>query len=552
MLLCWRDVLLPEGEHVTEKVVRSSTMMRVVIVEDEGITRKWIKKKIEDLGMGFVVEGVFSNGSQALEYMNSHDTDVVFTDIQMPVMDGLELLEQIQAMEKQPYKVILSAYDEFCYARRAMKLGAQEFVLKPEITEESLRSILEEARKFQDQRNTLDQERLKSEGESWEASMRQLIRRAGDPDDIELIRQLEEQGIFLSFPDMILVDIFFDGVIRKKLALELLNLFLEKEQTKGTAFSCSEQEFVIFYAYEDHENSLKQVQKLRKVLKSHMGVEVYLGVSRRKQDCGWGKMYRQASMACENRRFFSIPGCQSYESMRITAEGNPSEFCFFQNIKQIGVFLGQRQYTEAQIAVERLLEAVGEAVYLYPAYVKTMCNEFLVLYLHEIWKYDLTEEEKGGTGAVELLFEQAASHFHLLKEDVLKAVSYMTQLLKRKSGINGCSAPVQEIIKYIEEHYAERISLAQISDSIYLSQSYASTLFKKETGKKFSSYLQEVRLEKSCEMLLDSRISIQEIAVRTGFFDAAHFSRVFKEWYGLSPAEYRKRIILQKGNRIIQ
>ncbi len=73
MLLCWRDVLLPEGEHVTEKVVRSSTMMRVVIVEDEGITRKWIKKKIEDLGMGFVVEGVFSNGSQALEYMNSHE-----------------------------------------------------------------------------------------------------------------------------------------------------------------------------------------------------------------------------------------------------------------------------------------------------------------------------------------------------------------------------------------------------------------------------------------------------------------------------------------------
>ena len=120
--------------------------MRIIIVEDEGLTRKWIQKKIKELDMGFLVDGVFSNGSQVLKYLEKNETDVIFTDIQMPVMDGLELLEQIQKMEVQPYKVILSAYDEFHYARRAMKLGAQEFVLKPELTEESLRHILEEAR----------------------------------------------------------------------------------------------------------------------------------------------------------------------------------------------------------------------------------------------------------------------------------------------------------------------------------------------------------------------------------------------------------------------
>ncbi len=77
-------------------------------------------------------------------------------------------------------------------------------------------------------------------------------------------------------------------------------------------------------------------------------------------------------------------------------------------------------------------------------------------------------------------------------------------------------------------------------EKMVILQNFWEKLFKKETGKKFSNYLQEVRMKKSRKMLLGTQLSIQEIAVRSGFFDAAHFSHVFKEWYGLSPLEYRK------------
>lgn len=513
--------------------------MKVIIVEDEGITRQWIKKKIEELNMGFQVDGIFSNGCQALEYLKDNEIDVVITDIQMPVMDGLELLEQIQKMKNQPYKVILSAYDEFCYARRAMKLGAQEFVLKPEITEENLQQILEEARKFQNQKNLKKQKEYNSIIEP-EAFLQQLADQSGSQNDEELMGLLAQQGIFLTSAKIIMANIFFEGKVQKSLVLELLNLFLEQEQAGGVALACNQQEFVMLYSCEDYEAGVGKMQRLRETLANHIGAEAYMGVSSRRQQAGLGELYRQALLASENRRFFSAPDCQTYENMRIMTGGKSMEFCFFQEVKQITSDLGQKRYREAEAAVKQLLKEIKESSYLYPDYVRTICNEFLAAYLQELWKYDLTAEEKEKIKIMEGLFEQAAANFKTLEKEVARVVKPVTRFLEDKAKVSGYSTPVQKIVNYVEDHYGERISLAQISEFIYLSQSYVSTLFKKETGKKFSNYLQEVRIKKSSEMLLDTRLSIQEIAVRSGFFDTAHFSHVFKEYYGLSPLEYRK------------
>ena len=119
--------------------------MRIVIVEDEKITRQWVKKQIEKLRPGYYTVETFANGRQALDYMESCGADVLFTDVRMPVMDGLELLGELQRRENRAYKVILSAYDEFQYAQQALRLGANEFTLKPEITKEELGRILDAA-----------------------------------------------------------------------------------------------------------------------------------------------------------------------------------------------------------------------------------------------------------------------------------------------------------------------------------------------------------------------------------------------------------------------
>ena len=97
--------------------------MKVVIADDEEIILKWMKKNIEALFPECQVVATCTNGKQALECCKKWVPDLLFTDIRMPVMDGMELVEQLQDEEKFPYTVILSAYDDFSYAREAMKLG---------------------------------------------------------------------------------------------------------------------------------------------------------------------------------------------------------------------------------------------------------------------------------------------------------------------------------------------------------------------------------------------------------------------------------------------
>ncbi|HZG75580.1 MAG TPA: response regulator [Paenibacillus sp.] len=116
-------------------------MYKVVLVDDEAIVKQSMRKLIEDADCGFRVVGEAKNGQQALDVIRETQPDVVVTDIHMPVMDGLELLERAAAEFPGLYAVILSGYDEFAYAQKALRLGAQDYLLKP-ITPENVEALL--------------------------------------------------------------------------------------------------------------------------------------------------------------------------------------------------------------------------------------------------------------------------------------------------------------------------------------------------------------------------------------------------------------------------
>jgi len=116
-------------------------MYKVLLVDDESIVKQSIKMLIELADCGFAVVGEAKNGQQALERIRELSPDVLITDIHMPVMDGLELLERASAEFPDLYSVILSGYDEFSYAQKAMRFGAQDYLLKP-ITPENVEALL--------------------------------------------------------------------------------------------------------------------------------------------------------------------------------------------------------------------------------------------------------------------------------------------------------------------------------------------------------------------------------------------------------------------------
>lgn len=120
--------------------------MNIVIADDEEIILKWMKKNIEALSPENHVIASCINGMQVLNCCLNGSVDVLFTDIRMPVMDGMELLKKLNQNHVLPYTVVLSAYDDFSYARDCLKLGVSEFLLKSEITKDELETCLQTAK----------------------------------------------------------------------------------------------------------------------------------------------------------------------------------------------------------------------------------------------------------------------------------------------------------------------------------------------------------------------------------------------------------------------
>lgn len=526
--------------------------MKIIIIEDEGITRQWLKKKLEELSGDYHVEGVFSNGSMALDYLAcAKNVDVVFTDIRMPVMDGLEFLEKLLEMGLKPYKVILSAYDEFHYARQAIRLGAQEFVLKPEITKESLKQILDAAAKYLEQKQVDKEETQIEETENKKGAVFAELVKQGMAGAEELTRVLGENIKEQEISKLVFAEIYLEKQVSCEAVEELLAIFLEQEQLQGAFFWADNQTLILGYLHNKEGERLQLMDRLGNILQVHTGIRPYLGISRMQGDGNQAQrgtnqlidikeMCRQAAAARENRVFFGLCGAWQYDDMRVYMKQEAGELYFNQDIKEIMKYLYQADYAKAAQKVEDFLHNVQKASYLHPTYVKALCDEILSAYRHNLWEYGLNDDEKERVEGAKLLISREMLNLQKLLDAVKSEEDYLCNLLQKKRGNMQYSASVKEVMEYVEDHMGERISLEQMADKVFLSKPYLSTLFKKETGRKFSSYLQEVRLEKSRTLLKDTRLSVGKIAEQVGFFDSAHFSRAFKDHYGCSPLEYRK------------
>lgn len=515
-------------------------MLKIIIVDDESITRQWIKKKIEELGAEYYVAGEFANGRQALEYCRNNPSDVIFTDIRMPNMDGIELLKAIAELNIHPYMVILSAYDEFQYAREAIKLGVREFLLKPEITGGEIRRILENARREAGRKDV-----EKTGGTSLENIRHTLLEPPLEWTENRLQELAEKHLPGIDCRNLGVISIWLEKAEAIDKVSEILELYIEEQKLRAGYLFGAPQEFTVIFNQREGINRTDVAEDLARILQIHLGVKFFMGVSGiRDGFLQLRDLHRQALQARENRAFFELTGCQAYGALQIEMD---NELYYNRDTKEIFRLVEEERYREADEKTRILLCQLEQAVFLPAAYVNAICNEIVSAYVHKAWKYPLKPDEEKKIRNTELLLGEKIDRFELLRLRVLDAQNYISSILVRESTINRYSKPVQEIVNYVNLHYGEKIMLGDVAEKIHLSRTYVSVLFKKETGENFSDYLQCVRLKKAGILLKNTRQSIQEIADTTGFFDSAHFNRSFKEYYKCSPIEYRKKYDTNKS-----
>ncbi|MFC4600559.1 response regulator transcription factor [Cohnella hongkongensis] len=529
--------------------------MRVVIVDDEPIIRKWFSMAIQKADREFVVVGSAANGQEALDLCAKEEVDVLVTDIQMPIMDGLTLIQEVRRTFPRIKIVILSNHEDFRYAKEAMKQGASDYLLKAEIEESELFDLLDSLRGDAGaaveagKRTEFDRERR--------ALASIFLRRwlAGEETEAASVPgKLEAMGAALKPSDLYVCQFRIDryGSLaaewtpedRRRHTEALVRLIRELAQREtggGIAFEYADNRFVLLLnvpsssAKGVHEVLYGAAALIVGEAREKLAMAVSAGVS----SCG--RTYEeapallgQAEEAMKSLFFKAERSVTFYERPESDRTRQAREE-LRRRLEDIRHDLRQWDVHEAAAKAGRLFRDGAAWEALEPEEIRRAAAAVVRLF-----------KDKAGRASSEpepilrddgLLREaEACDYLHTICEWMDRAVAEAAAEIDQ--GAYSSSA-ISQAFLYIKRHYAEELSLSDVAKFVHLTPAYLSSLFKKQTGENFNRYLIQVRVEKAKELLMTTDMKISDIAHAVGYPNASYFVRVFKKHEGTSPMEFK-------------
>lgn len=503
--------------------------MNIVIADDEEIILKWLKKNIEALSPENHVIDACTNGKQVLNCCLNYQVDVLFTDIRMPVMDGMELLKKLNQNGILPYTVVLSAYDDFSYARECIKLGVSEFLLKSEITKEEIEQCL---------RRAGERIKINGAGEHKEASsceeMEMVLQQYFKYGDHAYRDILEENWrdcckIRGNYAIVILYDT--NRIMNQEQLKEVIPISFQEDKRTIYWIPKNEREVIVLTELMD-KNPLVTAEKVYHAVISFCRSEVYVSSS------GAGStaseldlLYRHSQEVLEYQLFYKHVGGMDYETMK--KQTDHAEMNVGQRLEKLELLIGNHTWNGILEELESLFEYIGKSE---PG-ISYLRKSFLNLLLNMYWS-NLNETERKDFSIDKIIEITHCTGVDQLERLVMIQAEEIIRVLSEKQKIYSDS--VLKIIEYIKERYADSVTLEELANYVHMNRSYISHLFKKETGSNINTYLLEFRMDRAKELLINSKDSIQDISCQIGISDSAYFSKVFKKYVGISPLEFRR------------
>ena len=488
-------------------------MYNVLIIDDEKFIRKSIRNRIEWEEYGFEVTAEADNGEKGMEVVREVRPDLVIVDIRMPVMDGLAFITEAKKHLPECVYVIMSAYSDFEYARKAIQIGIEDYVLKP-VEEEEMYKILEKAKK------KLDKIQF----------MKQMKGGHGEKKEKEISGTQLQAIVFWNKEEE------YGGKLEERISE---HAYMKEKNAKLYFMDGYSREHCFLYLVEGenfHKDDIKKM--LEEILAQEGG-----GVKAAYSEIYAGTEVKRAAAECIQilQRKIFYP--------------EKSVFCI-DHFRQENT--GEETYRKTK---ERLLQA--ERDFLKQEYEKAV-QEFSVVIDQIVAKENTTADMEEVIAEIicffshyreqqisqtdrNILFHRFESRDFLLSYDTVEELKEDLKSLFRSfmefSGNSKEKETIDSVREYIQENYAENLNVSEIAARFYLNPSYFSTLFKEKTGMKLTSYIEGIRMEKAKEYLKNDVWSITKIALETGYSDSNYFSKVFKKYTGMSPKQYREKTV---------
>lgn len=524
---------------------------RILLIDDEPVVREGISENIDWNSHGFELVGSCRDGREGIEAIERRKPDVVITDICMPFVDGLELAGWISEQHPAIRTILLTGYDDFEYAREAVRLQVNDFILKP-ITAAEIRTRLDSLRAELDAERERQQALLKLQeqlGESLpllrERFLNRLIRSSVDPEEVTrrfAFLEIDLPGpVYIALvcdPDNLDPTDTQEGLVVQRLIEESLY-----DIQGALAFTTTRDESVVLISAPDGETAraraLGAAEHLSEQIVRNLHGTVSIG-------CGdpvpsvarLREAYYSARTALEHRIMLGPNRIITVEQVRGTADETTPPTDKEPADRYIGAFK-RGDMTGATAALQELIRHLqteggdAESCYL-------VLNRLLAGILDAFDALGIRYERIPGMdrnpfthlGTIKTL-EGLEAWFLELQ---LRANLLLEQQQEQHSRAKAIAAET-----YIREHFMDQdISLGTVCTALSVSKSYFSSLFKNHRGMTFVEYLTSIRMERARELLAMEDLRSYEVAERVGFRDAHYFSLTFKKQTGYSPTEYRE------------
>lgn len=501
-------------------------MYKLIIADDEPVISEMLVKVFDWRSMGFEIVKTFTDGESVLEFLSKNDVDVVLSDIRMNNVSGIDVAKYVYKNKPSVRMVLMSAYQEFEYAKKAIEYKVENYLVKP-INPEELQEV------FYFLRDSIDKDKNVNEEDSID-------------------EQLEYMEAILK--RQFLTDCFFGTIKNKRVIddqLEFLNIDIDTQKK-----ICKEV-YIVINNYNEliKRDSIYSVyDSLQRRFNSGNGdadlyivnfVRNYIHVLAAFRDECDEKTGNKIVNDILSEKFLQIK-----ENMNINLS--------VERIGEFNNFFGVRFYNKNidmifnnELFMTYINECNREKAYMYftsiidGIYINDI--DGIKEYVNKWYDIILMDRTKGQNSIFAFKGEEWRKGIEEAKsrEDVNIQISKMIDRLV--SGIENhnekyYSAIITDAIEYMRKNVQKQITLEEVSKQVFLNPVYFSRLFKEKTGINFLEYHTRLKIEKAKELLKEHKYKIYEVGEMIGYSSNQHFRKLFKEYTGLTPIEYRNNL----------
>lgn len=522
--------------------------MKALIVDDEQHVREGIKLlgEWEQHGIQDIYEA--GNGEEAIRLIRQYRPEIIFSDMKMPKMDGIQLLEWIK--ENQPYSktIVVTGYDDYHYMRKAIHFGSADYILKPidpEILNQTLENAVKEWKKEEAERKK-EESSHQLINEMKPVYRDRILTKLLNNDNVK--EKLYEEFGFHQSRDYVTALVKISGRTinefqgdRDLVYFTVLNVINEilTDKECGVAFRyLSNKGEIVIILWDKFEQVDKLMVHIYKTLKKVMDIACPIALgSRVNKSSRLIDSYHHAKQVMLSQNILDKREARVYVREN-DSEAPLTNLLTYSSAIELAVQAGEIGAFDE--VIEQITKDFTESCFLSLKQLLHFEKEYQVVCNRWLKKYNIPttvsdEIEK----IIDVFFDQNGT-FQLDQyiERKKREISLFLKLAKRRSVLKNVNI-IYDIERYLQANFDRDVKLQEIADQFYLSREYISRKFKQEFAENISDYLVKIRMNKAKSLLKNSQLKIYEIANMIGYQDDKYFRKVFKKVEGITPNEYR-------------